>query len=48
MRGPFVMRGYWERDDATAETIRDGWFNTGEMATVDDAVISSSSTARRS
>ena len=36
MRGPFVLRGYWERDDATAETIRDGWFHTGDMATVDD------------
>ena len=36
MRGPFVMRSYWERDDATAETIRDGWFHTGDMATVDD------------
>jgi long-chain acyl-CoA synthetase len=36
IRGPFVMRGYWERDDATAETIRDGWFHTGDMATVDD------------
>ena len=36
MRGPFVMRGYWERDDATRDTIRDGWFHTGDMATVDD------------
>jgi long-chain acyl-CoA synthetase len=36
MRGPFVMRGYWERDDATQDTIRDGWFHTGDMATVDD------------
>src|SRR3954452_22447984 len=36
MRGPFVMSGYWGRDDATRETVRDGWFHTGDMATVDD------------
>ena len=36
MRGPFVMTGYWNRDDATRDTIRDGWFHTGDMATVDD------------
>ena len=36
MRGPFVMSGYWEREDATRDTIRDGWFYTGDMATVDD------------
>src|SRR5829696_155238 len=36
IRGPFVMSGYWERDDATRETVRDGWFHTGDMATVDD------------
>ncbi len=36
MRGAFVMDGYWDRDDATAEVMRDGWFHTGDIATVDD------------
>src|SRR3954469_6738609 len=36
MRGPFVMSGYWERDDATAEVMRGGWFHTGDIATVDE------------
>ena len=30
------MKGYWHRPDATAETIRDGWLHTGDMATVDE------------
>jgi long-chain acyl-CoA synthetase len=36
MRGPFVMSGYWERDDATAEVMRGGWFHTGDVATMDE------------
>jgi long-chain acyl-CoA synthetase len=37
IRGHNVMKGYWERPDATAEAIDgDGWFKTGDVATVDD------------
>jgi long-chain acyl-CoA synthetase len=36
IRGHNVMKGYWNQDDATAETIRDGWFHTGDMAKVDE------------
>ena len=36
IRGHNVMKGYWNRDDATAETIIDGWLHTGDMATVDE------------
>src|SRR2546423_15711670 len=36
MRGPFVMKGYWNRDDATAEVMRGGWFHTADIATIDE------------
>ena len=35
VRGAHVMKGYWNRPEATAETIRDGWLHTGDLATVD-------------
>ncbi|MCP4204155.1 MAG: long-chain fatty acid--CoA ligase [bacterium] len=36
IRGPHVMPGYWNRPEATAETIRDGWLWTGDLAVRDD------------
>jgi long-chain acyl-CoA synthetase len=35
IQGPNVMKGYWQRPEATAEAIRDGWFHTGDLARVD-------------
>ena len=29
------MKEYWNRPEATAETIRDGWLHTGDLATID-------------
>jgi long-chain acyl-CoA synthetase len=36
IRGDNVMKGYWGKPQATAEAIPDGWFRTGDLATVDD------------
>ncbi|HEY3280382.1 MAG TPA: long-chain fatty acid--CoA ligase [Gemmatimonadales bacterium] len=36
IRGPQVMRGYWNKPDETAAMIRDGWLYTGDLARVDD------------
>ncbi len=36
VRGPAVIRGYVNKPEATADAIRDGWFNTGDIARIDD------------
>jgi long-chain acyl-CoA synthetase len=36
IRGHNVMKGYWNRDDATEEAMRGGWFHSGDMARVDE------------
>jgi long-chain acyl-CoA synthetase len=36
IKGHNVMNGYWKREDATAETIVDGWLHTGDIGKVDE------------
>ena len=36
IKGHNIMKGYWNRDDATEESIKDGWFHSGDMGKVDD------------
>ncbi len=36
VRGPAVIKGYLNREEATAEAIRDGWFRTGDVVQVDE------------
>ena len=36
IKGHNVMKGYWDREEATQESIKDGWFYTGDMAKIDD------------
>jgi len=35
-RGPMLIRGYWNRPEATAETIVDGWLRSGDLGRVDE------------
>ncbi|SHM42864.1 AMP-binding protein [Vreelandella subglaciescola] len=36
VKGPQVMKGYWQRDDETRQAVKDGWFATGDIAVLQD------------
>jgi crotonobetaine/carnitine-CoA ligase len=36
VRGPGIMKGYWNRPDVNAQTFRDGWLRTGDLFRADE------------
>ena len=36
VKGPQVMKGYWNRPEDTEQTFRDGWFLTGDLGYMDE------------
>jgi acyl-CoA synthetase (AMP-forming)/AMP-acid ligase II len=36
LKGPKIFKGYWKNPEATAAALRDGWFFTGDMGTLDE------------
>ncbi|MGN5351132.1 AMP-binding protein [Ralstonia sp. L16] len=36
VRTPTLLKGYWNKPDATAQTLRNGWFHTGDIGCIDE------------
>lgn len=36
VKGPGIMSGYWNRPELMAETLREGWLHTGDLARIDE------------
>jgi long-chain acyl-CoA synthetase len=36
IRGPNIVKGYWNKPEATAETFTDGWLHSGDVARLDE------------
>ena len=36
VKGPNIMMEYYQNEEATKESLRDGWFYTGDLATIDE------------
>jgi fatty-acyl-CoA synthase len=51
LRGPKVFKGYWKNPQATADALKNGWFHTGDIGTMDEGwmkkVIYTSSIAKK-
>ncbi|WP_371811436.1 class I adenylate-forming enzyme family protein [Stappia sp. 28M-7] len=39
LKGGNITQGYWNNETATADTFRDGWFRTGDLALCDEAGV---------